>query len=72
MVVDPGLYLKTKRDLMWMNTETQKRELPTAFKLFTGTPQLICGCTPRTFLPGNHGHVPGFHWHVASEIWIFS
>uniref|UniRef100_M8ARJ9 Putative Xylosyltransferase 1 n=1 Tax=Aegilops tauschii TaxID=37682 RepID=M8ARJ9_AEGTA len=39
LVVDPGLYVKTKRDLMWMNTETEKRELPTAFTLFTDTSQ---------------------------------
>ena len=31
--VDPGLYRSTKQDIWWV---TQKRELPTAFKLFTG------------------------------------
>uniref|UniRef100_M8BJD6 Xylosyltransferase 2 n=1 Tax=Aegilops tauschii TaxID=37682 RepID=M8BJD6_AEGTA len=35
VVVDRGLYMKTKQDLLWMN-ETEKRELPTAFTLFTG------------------------------------
>ncbi|WOK99304.1 glycosyl transferase family 14 protein [Canna indica] len=34
MMVDPGLYLTNKTDIFWVNP---KRELPTAFKLFTGS-----------------------------------
>ncbi|TVU22758.1 hypothetical protein EJB05_32476, partial [Eragrostis curvula] len=34
MIVDPGLYRSTKQDIFWVS---QKRELPTAFKLFTGS-----------------------------------
>ncbi|GJN38029.1 hypothetical protein PR202_gb27037 [Eleusine coracana subsp. coracana] len=34
LIVDPGLYKSTKQDIFWV---TQKRELPTAFKLFTGS-----------------------------------
>ncbi|XP_062195649.1 beta-glucuronosyltransferase GlcAT14B-like [Phragmites australis] len=34
LIVDPGLYRSKKQDIWWV---TQKRELPTAFKLFTGS-----------------------------------
>nr|CAB3471835.1 unnamed protein product [Digitaria exilis] len=34
LIVDPGLYRTKKQDIFWMS---QKRELPTAFKLFTGS-----------------------------------
>ncbi|KAF3778575.1 Beta-glucuronosyltransferase [Nymphaea thermarum] len=34
LVVDPGLYLSHKTNLFWV---TQKRDSPTAFKLFTGS-----------------------------------
>ncbi|KAL6838788.1 hypothetical protein ACP4OV_031502 [Aristida adscensionis] len=34
LIVDPGLYRSTKQDIFWV---TQKRELPTAFKLYTGS-----------------------------------
>uniref|UniRef100_A0A453TBT3 Uncharacterized protein n=2 Tax=Aegilops tauschii subsp. strangulata TaxID=200361 RepID=A0A453TBT3_AEGTS len=40
VVVDRGLYMKTKQDLLWMN-ETEKRELPTAFTLFTGSAWMV-------------------------------
>lgn len=33
LIIDPGLYLSTKKDIFWA---TEKRGLPTAFKLFTG------------------------------------
>ncbi|EPS60185.1 hypothetical protein M569_14619, partial [Genlisea aurea] len=33
LIVDPGLYLTTKSDIFWVQP---KRNLPTAFKLFTG------------------------------------
>lgn len=33
IVIDPGLYLTKKSDLFWI---TQRRSVPTAFKLFTG------------------------------------
>lgn len=33
LIVDPGLYLNTKKDIYWVSP---KRTLPTAFKLFTG------------------------------------
>nr|DAD22868.1 TPA_asm: hypothetical protein HUJ06_024331 [Nelumbo nucifera] len=33
LIVDPGLYLSTKSDIFWV---TQRRQVPTAFKLFTG------------------------------------
>lgn len=32
-MIDPGLYLSKKKEVFWA---TEKRELPTAFKLFTG------------------------------------
>ncbi|KAF3794487.1 Beta-glucuronosyltransferase [Nymphaea thermarum] len=34
LIVDPGLYMSTKSDIFWAK---QNRELPTAFKLFTGS-----------------------------------
>jgi protein xylosyltransferase len=34
MIVDPGLYGSRKQDIFWVS---QKRELPSAFKLFTGS-----------------------------------
>ncbi|KAG9452742.1 hypothetical protein H6P81_005646 [Aristolochia fimbriata] len=34
IVVDPGLYLSKKSDIFWSNS---RRELPTSFKLFTGS-----------------------------------
>ncbi|XP_062212092.1 beta-glucuronosyltransferase GlcAT14B-like [Phragmites australis] len=34
LIIDPGLYMKTKGDLFWV---PEKRSLPTAFKLFTGS-----------------------------------
>lgn len=34
LIVDPGLYGSKKQDIFWVS---QKRELPTAFKLFTGS-----------------------------------
>ncbi|KAL6626926.1 hypothetical protein ACP70R_030652 [Stipagrostis hirtigluma subsp. patula] len=34
LIVDPGLYRSTKQDIFWV---AQKRELPSAFKLFTGS-----------------------------------
>ncbi|CAM8952945.1 unnamed protein product [Rhodiola kirilowii] len=38
MIVDPGLYLNTKRDIFFV---PQKRALPTAFKLFTGSAWMV-------------------------------
>lgn len=34
VIVDPGLYLSKKSDVFWI---TQRRSVPTAFKLFTGS-----------------------------------
>ncbi|OEL19601.1 Beta-glucuronosyltransferase GlcAT14B [Dichanthelium oligosanthes] len=34
LIVDPGLYGSKKQDIFWVS---QKREVPTAFKLFTGS-----------------------------------
>lgn len=34
LIVDPGLYRKNKSDIIWLN---EQREVPTAFKLFTGS-----------------------------------
>ncbi|KAG4213538.1 hypothetical protein ERO13_A01G063500v2 [Gossypium hirsutum] len=34
LIIDPGLYLSTKTEVVWAS---QKRKLPTAFKLFTGS-----------------------------------
>ncbi|CAL4958822.1 unnamed protein product [Urochloa decumbens] len=34
LIVDPGLYGSKKQDIFWVS---QKRDLPTAFKLFTGS-----------------------------------
>lgn len=33
MIIDPGLYMTKKTDVFWI---TQRRSVPTAFKLFTG------------------------------------
>ncbi|KAJ0604002.1 putative glycosyl transferase, family 14, beta-glucuronosyltransferase GlcAT14A/B/C [Helianthus annuus] len=33
VIVDPGLYMSDKSDVLWI---TQRRSVPTAFKLFTG------------------------------------
>lgn len=33
IIIDPGLYLSKKSDIAWT---TQRRSLPTSFKLFTG------------------------------------
>lgn len=33
VIVDPGLYMTKKADVFWI---TQRRSVPTAFKLFTG------------------------------------
>ncbi|XP_035844854.1 beta-glucuronosyltransferase GlcAT14A isoform X2 [Helianthus annuus] len=33
VIVDPGLYMSEKSDVFWI---TQRRSVPTAFKLFTG------------------------------------
>ncbi|XP_052189642.1 beta-glucuronosyltransferase GlcAT14B-like [Diospyros lotus] len=34
IIVDPGLYMRKKADVFWI---TQRRSVPTAFKLFTGS-----------------------------------
>jgi hypothetical protein len=34
VIIDPGLYMKKKADVFWI---PQRRSVPTAFKLFTGT-----------------------------------
>ncbi|KAG8472373.1 hypothetical protein CXB51_034237 [Gossypium anomalum] len=34
LIIDPGLYMSTKSDIFWTS---QRRALPTAFKLFTGS-----------------------------------
>lgn len=33
IIIDPGLYMSKKADVFWVS---QKRSMPTAFKLFTG------------------------------------
>ncbi|KAL1325599.1 hypothetical protein HN51_035651 [Arachis hypogaea] len=38
LIVDPGLYMSTKKDLFWVGP---KRTLPTAFKLFTGSAWMV-------------------------------
>ncbi|KAF8413869.1 hypothetical protein HHK36_001863 [Tetracentron sinense] len=38
LIIDPGLYMSTKSDIFWV---TQRRELPTEFKLFTGSAWMI-------------------------------
>ncbi|GAA0158533.1 glycosyltransferase [Lithospermum erythrorhizon] len=38
IIVDPGLYLTKKSDVYWI---TQKRSVPTAFKLFTGSAWMV-------------------------------
>ncbi|XP_068664813.1 beta-glucuronosyltransferase GlcAT14B-like [Aristolochia californica] len=38
LMIDPGLYKSKKQDLFWV---TEKRELPTSFKLFTGSAWMI-------------------------------
>lgn len=34
IIIDPGLYMSKKADVFWVS---QKRSMPTAFKLFTGS-----------------------------------
>lgn len=48
IIVDPGLYLSKKSDLAMT---TQRRSLPTAFKLFTG---IAIGCLFCTVIPVLH------------------
>ncbi|PIA35260.1 hypothetical protein AQUCO_03600138v1 [Aquilegia coerulea] len=38
LIIDPGLYKTTKQDVFWA---TEKREVPTAFKLFTGSAWVV-------------------------------
>ncbi|KAJ0971444.1 hypothetical protein J5N97_019403 [Dioscorea zingiberensis] len=38
LIIDPGLYKSKKSDVFWV---TQRRELPTAFKLFTGSAWMV-------------------------------
>ncbi|KAJ4976678.1 hypothetical protein NE237_001784 [Protea cynaroides] len=38
LIIDPGLYLSTKSDIFFV---TEKRELPTAFTLFTGSAWMV-------------------------------
>ncbi|ONK70096.1 uncharacterized protein A4U43_C05F30220 [Asparagus officinalis] len=38
LIIDPGLYLSEKSNVYWV---TQSRELPTAFKLFTGSAWMV-------------------------------
>ncbi|CAL5200900.1 unnamed protein product [Lathyrus oleraceus] len=38
LIIDPGLYHSTKKDVFWVNP---KRTLPTAFKLFTGSAWMV-------------------------------
>ncbi|OEL33009.1 Beta-glucuronosyltransferase GlcAT14B [Dichanthelium oligosanthes] len=38
VIIDPALYMKTKSDLFWV---AEKRSLPTAFKLFTGSAWMV-------------------------------
>ncbi|CAD6206235.1 unnamed protein product [Miscanthus lutarioriparius] len=38
VIIDPALYMKTKGDLFWM---PERRSLPTAFKLFTGSAWMV-------------------------------
>ncbi|XXG45365.1 hypothetical protein AAC387_Pa02g0467 [Persea americana] len=38
LMIDPGLYLSRKKEVFWA---TEKRELPTAFKLFTGSAWMV-------------------------------
>lgn len=38
VIIDPGLYGTTKQDVFWT---TEKREVPTAYKLFTGSAWMI-------------------------------
>ncbi|KAL6287515.1 hypothetical protein ACE6H2_011905 [Prunus campanulata] len=44
IIIDPGLYLSKKSDLAWT---TQRRSLPTSFKLFTGSAWVMLS---RSFL----------------------
>nr|CAB3493634.1 unnamed protein product [Digitaria exilis] len=38
VIIDPALYMKTKGDLFWVS---ERRSLPTAFKLFTGSAWMV-------------------------------
>ncbi|KAF8733850.1 hypothetical protein HU200_014700 [Digitaria exilis] len=46
VIIDPALYMKTKGDLFWVS---ERRSLPTAFKLFTGMDSLTpCSSVNRS------------------------
>ena len=48
LIIDPGLYSKTKSDIFDVNPS---RTLPTAFKLFTGSCSSINLCSFCLHLP---------------------
>lgn len=41
IIIDPGLYMSKKADVFWV---TQRRSVPTAFKLFTGKGKFVGIC----------------------------
>jgi hypothetical protein len=49
VIIDPALYMKKKGDLFWI---PQKRELPTAFKLFGGKHAFLHPLLPNFFTSG--------------------
>lgn len=56
IIVDPGLYLSKKSDLA---LTTQRRSLPTAFKLFTGN-VLVALCKVFLLWLGYQGYILGW------------
>lgn len=42
IIIDPGLYMNRKSDIFWA---TQRRAVPTSFRLFTGDFKSLTFCT---------------------------
>ncbi|RZR92416.1 hypothetical protein BHM03_00020701 [Ensete ventricosum] len=70
LIVDPGLYMNKKTGVFWV---TQKREIPTAFKLFTGTRCGNFGSTADRFLAltvGSSLFLTGSAWVALSREFV--
>lgn len=69
IVIDPGLYLSKKFDLV---TTTEKRELPTSFELYTGKYNISCkfaACVAQSLLAKTHTHVT--HLSDMDPLYLF-
>ncbi|PIA36658.1 hypothetical protein AQUCO_03300106v1 [Aquilegia coerulea] len=55
LIIDPGLYKSKKSDVFWA---TEKRELPTGFKLFTGSAWMVLSRNFVEFCIGGWDNLP--------------